>query len=132
MIQEWPSVSCYHQKQHLLKLEAYNTMSCNFSAKEARIHQKIKTLTTSTRRCFSTLTYAFSGGFLAQKSTGSFKHLSKLSSTLQHLLITSDWAIGSGDILVASFVLHIGRLDIVDTGEAKPYGSQRRRPHDPR
>ena len=53
MIQEWPSVSCYHQKQHLPKLEAYNTMSYNFSTKEARVHQKIKTLITSTRRCFS-------------------------------------------------------------------------------
>ena len=35
-LQEWPSVSCYHQKQHLLKLEAYKTMSSNFSAKQAR------------------------------------------------------------------------------------------------
>ena len=52
MIQEWPSISCYHQKQHLLKLEAYNAMSYNFSAKEARVYQKIKTLITSTRRCF--------------------------------------------------------------------------------
>ena len=104
MIQEWPSISCYHQKQHLLKLETYNATSYNFSAKEARAHQKIKTLITSTRRCFSTLTHAFSGGFLAQKSIGSFKDLSKLSSTLQHLLITSECTIGSGDILVASFI----------------------------
>jgi hypothetical protein len=33
-------------------LEAYNAMSYNFSAKEARVYQKIKTLITSTRRCF--------------------------------------------------------------------------------
>ena len=32
------------------------------------------------------------------------KDLSKLSSTLQHLFITSDWAIGSGAILVGSCV----------------------------
>ena len=32
---ELPSASCYHQKQHLLKSEAYNTMSYNFSTKEA-------------------------------------------------------------------------------------------------
>ena len=101
-IQELSSVSFCHQKQYLLKSEAYNTTSCNFSAKEARIHQKLKTLITSTRRCFSTLTHEFYGGFLAQKSIGSFNDLSKLSSTLQHLLITSDSAIGSGDILVAS------------------------------
>ena len=54
---------------------------------------------------FSTLrTQTFSGGLCAEKSFGSVKDLSKLSSTLQHLLITSDWAIGSGDILVGSFV----------------------------
>ena len=51
-----------------------------------------------------THTHAFSGGFCAQKSDGSAKDLSKLSSTLQHLLTTSDWAIGSGDILVGSCV----------------------------
>ena len=79
-------------------------MSYNFFAKEAKVREKIKTLITSTRRCFSTLTHAFSGGFLAQKSIGSFKDLSKLSSTLQHLLITSECAIGSGDILVASSI----------------------------
>ena len=49
-------------------------------------------------------TQAFSGGFCAEKSVGSVKDLSKLSSTLQHLFITSDWAIGSGDILVGSCV----------------------------
>ena len=101
-IQELSFVSRCHQKQYLLKSEVYNTTSCNFSAKEARIHQKLKILITSTRRCFSTLTHEFYGGFLAQKSIGSFNDLSKLSSTLQHLLITSDSAIGSGDILVAS------------------------------
>jgi hypothetical protein len=41
---------------------------------------------------------------LAQKSVGSFKDLSKLSSTLQYLLITSECAIGYGDILVASSI----------------------------
>ena len=51
-----------------------------------------------------TRTQAFSGGFCAEKSVGIVKDLSKLSTTLQHLLITSDWAIGSGDILVGSFV----------------------------
>ena len=51
-----------------------------------------------------TLTQAFSGGFFAQKSVGNFKDLSKLSSTLHHLMIASDSAIGSGDILVASEV----------------------------
>ena len=49
-------------------------------------------------------TQAFSGGFCAEKSVGSVKDLSKLSSTLQHLFITSDWAIGSEDILVGSCV----------------------------
>jgi len=51
---------------------------------------------------FKTRTQAFSGGFCAQKRIGSVKDLSKLSSTLQHLLITSDWDIGSGDIRVGS------------------------------
>ena len=51
-----------------------------------------------------TRTQAFSGGFCAEKSVGSIKDLSKLSSTLHHLLITSDWAISSGDILVGSCV----------------------------
>ena len=51
-----------------------------------------------------TRTQAFSGGFCAERSVGSLKDLSKLSSTLQHLFITSDWAIGSGDILVGSCV----------------------------
>ena len=50
----------------------------------------------------TTSTHAFSRGFCAQKSVGSFKYMSKLSSTLQHLLSTSDWAMGSGDILVGS------------------------------
>jgi len=36
-IQELPSISYCHRKQHLLKLEAYNTMTYNFSAKEAKI-----------------------------------------------------------------------------------------------
>ena len=49
-------------------------------------------------------TQAFSRGFCAEKSVGSVKDLSKLSSTLQHLFIISDWAIGSGDILVGSCV----------------------------
>ena len=53
---------------------------------------------------FKPHTHAFLGGLFAQKSVGSFKDLSKLSSTLQHLLTTSDWAIGSGDILVGSCV----------------------------
>ena len=53
---------------------------------------------------FKIHTHAFSGGFCAQESVGSIKDLSKLSSTLQHLLTTSDWAIGSGDILVESCV----------------------------
>ena len=53
---------------------------------------------------FKIHTPAFSGGFCAQKNVGSIKDLSKLSSTLQHLLTTSDWAIGSGDILVGSCV----------------------------
>ena len=35
-IQELPSISCCHQKQHLLKSEAYNTKTYNFSAKEAK------------------------------------------------------------------------------------------------
>jgi len=51
---------------------------------------------------FKTCTQAFSGGFCAQKRIGSVKDLLKLSSTLQHLLITSDWDIGSGDIRVGS------------------------------
>ena len=51
-----------------------------------------------------TRTQAFSGGFCAEKSVRSVKNLSKLLSTLQHLLTTSDWAIGSGDILVGSCV----------------------------
>ena len=49
-------------------------------------------------------TQAFSGGFCAEKSVGSVKDLSKLSSTLQHLFITSDWAIDAEDILVGSCV----------------------------
>ena len=35
-IQDVFSVSCYHQKQHLLKLVACNTMTYNFSAIEAK------------------------------------------------------------------------------------------------
>jgi len=35
-IQELFSVSCCHQKQHLLKSEAYNTKTYNSSAKEAK------------------------------------------------------------------------------------------------
>ena len=66
--------------------------------------RRLQTLFKSTRQYFSALTLVFSGGLAAQKSTGSFKDLSKLSSTLQHLLVTSDWAIASGDILVGSFV----------------------------
>ena len=42
---ELPSTFCYHQKQRPLKLEAYNTTTCNFSAQEARICQKTKNLT---------------------------------------------------------------------------------------
>ena len=49
-----------------------------------------------------TRTQAFSGGFCAEKSVESVKDLSKLSSTLLHLFTTSDWAIGSEDILVGS------------------------------
>ena len=51
-----------------------------------------------------TRTQAFSGGFCAQKRIGSVKDLSKLSSTLQHFLTTSDWDIASGDILVGSCI----------------------------
>ena len=64
----------------------------------------LKTSSTSTRQYFSALTLVFSGGLAAQKSAGSFKDLSKLSSTLQHHLIPSEWAIASGDSLVGSFV----------------------------
>ena len=49
-------------------------------------------------------TQAFSGGFCDEKSVGSVKDLSKLSSTFQNLFITSDWANGSEDILVGSCV----------------------------
>ena len=35
-IQELPFISCYHQKQHLLKCEAYNTKTYNSSTKEAK------------------------------------------------------------------------------------------------
>jgi hypothetical protein len=88
---ELPSASCYHQKQHLLKSEACNTMTYIFSAKEAKNsseEQKIQLQVLDS--VFQILTHVFSGGFFAQKSVGSFKDLSKLSSTLQHLLTTSD------------------------------------------
>ena len=49
-------------------------------------------------------TQAFSGRFRAEKSVGSVKDLSKLSSTLQHLFITSDYTNSSDDILVGSCV----------------------------
>ena len=53
---------------------------------------------------FFTLTQVFSGGLTAEKSVGSTKDLSKLSCTLQHLLITSECAIVSGESLVVSLV----------------------------
>ena len=75
-----------------------------FLQKRQKFVRRSKTLSTCTRQCFSTLTLVFSGGLAAQKSAGSFKDLSKLSSTLQHHLIPSEWAIASGDSLVGSFV----------------------------
>jgi len=75
-----------------------------FLRKKQRSIRRLRTLSRSTRQYFPILTQAFSGGFFAQKSVGNFKDLSKLSSTLQHLMIASDSAIGSGDILVASEV----------------------------
>ena len=50
------------------------------------------------------LTQEFSGGFPAQKSAGSIKDSSKLLSSLQHLLTTSERAIDSGENLVGSFL----------------------------
>ena len=75
-----------------------------FLQKRQEFVRRSKTLSTSTWQHFSTLTLVFSGGLAGQKSAGSFKDLSKLSSTLQHLLIASEWAIASGDSLVGSFV----------------------------
>ena len=88
-----------------MKSEAYNTKIYNFQQNKQRIHQMINNFNFKYSTVFlKTHTHAFSGGFCAQKSVGSLKDLSKLSSTLQHLLTTSDWAIGSGDILVESCV----------------------------
>ena len=53
---------------------------------------------------FFTLTQVFSGGLTTEKSDGSIKDLLKLSSTLQHLLITPEWAIASGESLVGYLV----------------------------
>jgi len=90
-IQELFSISSCHQQQHLLKSEAYNTKTYNSSAKKQRICQKIKNFSYKYSTLFlKTHIHAFSGGFCAQKSVGSFRDLSKLSSTLQHLLTTSD------------------------------------------
>ena len=70
-----------------------------------KVHQGINKFNFKYSAVFpKTHTHAFSGGFFSQKSIGSFRDLSKISSTLQHLLITSDWAIGSRDILVGSCV----------------------------
>ena len=46
-------------------------------------------MSTSTRQRDSKLTQVFSGGLTAEKSVGSFRDLSKLSSNLQHLLMAS-------------------------------------------
>jgi len=62
-----------------------------------------KCLLTCTRGCLLTLTQVFSGGLTAEKSAGSAKELSKWSSTLQHLLITSTRDIASRVNLVGSF-----------------------------
>ena len=72
-IQELLSVSCCHQKQHLLNSVACNTMTYNFSTKEAKNSSE-------DQKC----------QLKVLDSVGSFKDLSKLSSTLQHLLTTSD------------------------------------------
>ena len=41
-LQEFPSASYFHQKQHIPKSEAYNTMTYNFSAKKQKSCKKIK------------------------------------------------------------------------------------------
>ena len=80
-------------------------MSYNFSMKKARIRQKIKNAYLQVLDNVSqTLTQVFSGGLTAEKSAGSTKDLSKLSSTLHHLLTTSERAIASGESLVGSCV----------------------------
>ena len=87
-----PSVSCYRQNQHLQKSEAYNTRIYNFSAERSQyLVRRSKMVNYKVLNMVSkTSTQAFSGGFCAKKSVGSVKDLSKLSSTLHHLLITSD------------------------------------------
>jgi len=63
----------------------------NFSAKEAKnLSEDQKFQLQILDNVSQTHTHAFSGGFSAQKSVGSFRDLLKLSSTLQHLLTTSD------------------------------------------
>ena len=95
-------------------------MSYNSSIRKAKIHQKIKKyLSTSTRQCFSTLTQVFSGGLTAEKSAGSTKDVSKLSSTLQHLLTTSERAIASGESMVGSCVPSYLKQDVSDAEEAE-------------
>ena len=107
VIQGLPSASFHFRHQigrHQLKMEAYSTMFCNSSAREW-FHQKSKKgiTHTSTRKCLLTLTEEFSGELPAQKSAGRVKDSSKLSSTLQHLLTTSERDIGSEVNLVGSF-----------------------------
>ena len=64
--------------------------------------KRLKTLSTSTRQHSSN---SYLDLFrAAEKSADSFRDLSKLSSTLQHLLTASEWAIASGESLVGSFV----------------------------
>ena len=80
---ELPSASCYHQKQYLLMSEACDTRIYNFSAKEAKNSLEDQKFQLQVLDNVSqTHTHAFSGGFFAQKSVGSFKDLLKLSSTL--------------------------------------------------
>ena len=52
-IWESHSVFCYHQSQHLQRLEAYNTRTYNFSAKRSKeFVRRSEMLTTSTRHGF--------------------------------------------------------------------------------
>jgi len=52
-IRELPSISCYHQSQHLQKSEAYNTWTYNFSAERSKeFVRRSKMLIASTRHGF--------------------------------------------------------------------------------
>ena len=78
-IQELPFISCCHQKYHLLKSVACNTMTYNFSAKEAKnSSEDKKMLTKSTRQCFPNTYPCILGRVFRPEECWKFQRLVKI------------------------------------------------------